>query len=163
MGVLDNFAHEQFRIDNAVLVRQHTSSDGEDGPEDADVEQDGPPGRDLEMQERVGIDERKEDQDGGERAGEEGDKAGQKDRLCFRVVVDILVGERMRLCEPLLEVMRQFVELAELPPREGRKLARADRGGILVILLMCAQEWSSLDRSGPPMLDSPQSIGRTST
>jgi hypothetical protein len=135
VGVLDDFAHEQLRIDDAVLVWQHAPSDREDGPKDTDVEQDGPTGRDLEMQERVGIDERKEDQDGGERAGKEGDKAGKQDCLGFRIVVDVLVGERVRLGESLLEVMRQFVELAKLPTCEGRELARADRGGILVILL----------------------------
>lgn len=66
VGVLDDLVHEQFRIDDTVLVRQHASSDREDGPENTNIEQDSSTGRDLEMQERVGIDERKEDEDGGE-------------------------------------------------------------------------------------------------
>lgn len=135
MRVLDDVAHEEFGIDDAVFVGQHPPCDSEDGTEDADVEEDSPAGRDLKVQERVRVDQREEDEDRGKRSGEEGDEARQEDRLGFRVVVDVLISERVRLRESLLKVMRQFIELAELPPRERRELSRADRGGVLVVFL----------------------------
>ena len=133
--VLDDAAHELLRVDDAVLVGDHAARDGEYRAEDAYVEQDGAAGRDLKVEEGVRVDEREEDEDSRERAGEEGDEARHEDRLGLRVVVDVLVGERMGEGEAVLEVVWQLVELAELPPRERRELARADRRRVLVVFL----------------------------
>jgi len=68
--VIDDFRHEQFRIENAIIFWDHPSGNGQDSTEYSDVEEDGPMRCDLEVEEQVGVKHGGEDEDGCKRSSD---------------------------------------------------------------------------------------------
>ena len=72
--VLHDLAHEQLRVEHAVLLRDHAPRGGEDRTKDGDVEEHGAVRGDLEVHEQLRVDHGGEHEDSGERAGDERDE-----------------------------------------------------------------------------------------
>jgi hypothetical protein len=55
MRIIDDFRHQQFRIKNSVVLRNHAAGDSQPSRKDRQVEENCPMGRDFEVQEEVGV------------------------------------------------------------------------------------------------------------
>ena len=103
--VLDYFAHQLLRTGDLMRVRDHAARDGEDGGEHAKVEDDGPALGQLELEERVRVEQAEEQQDGRERASDEGDEPRDDGRRRPRELRHVLLRRLVGAEEPLSEVV----------------------------------------------------------
>jgi hypothetical protein len=133
--VLDDPSHQFLRVNNPVLIRHHPPRNRQHRPSQSNVEQHRPSLRNLEVEERIGIDEREKDENGGEGTGEEGDETGEEGGFRFGELVDVAVGQRVGEAQSLLVEVGEFIKFTELPTCERSKASGTDGRGVLMILL----------------------------
>lgn len=127
--------HQVGRVDRGMVFRDHAPRNSEDAAKEPNVEQDRTVVGDLEVEESIGVEDGKQNQDGGERPGDEGNEPGQDGRLGFGKPIDVFLRYLVGVVKPSLEQVIQLVELAELPPRKLGVATGADRGRVSVVLL----------------------------
>lgn len=115
MSIFDDFPHYLLRVDDLVLIRHHPSRDRQHRSEHSNIEQNSSSRRNFEMKKSVGVDDREEDEDGGERPSEEGDESRDEGSLLLGELTDVLLRNRMSVIESLREEVRELVEFSKLP------------------------------------------------